>query len=130
MLLRSFAGPRPSLSIFSPMYEKEQKNVQISKEIASELLSVMQLASLLTHSWCDWQNCCLKPFHSIQIAYDACPTLNLTGGAVVYSAVAEQLAEKYAHVNAVHVLTMMRRLTLESRPSRTVRWILVIWNRN
>lgn len=84
MLLR-----RPTPAIFSVVYEKNHCPAKISKEIAAELHSAIQLAPLLTRSW-------YRPFQAILIAYDAC----LSGGVVVFSSVTAEVTEKYAHLNA------------------------------
>lgn len=49
----------------------------------------VRIAPLLTRS-------CYKPFKTVLIEYDAC----YTGGAAVYSAVTDRLAENFAHLNA------------------------------
>lgn len=69
---------RPTLSVFYVFYEKKRKTLKISREIAAELESAMQLAPLLKRNW-------YRPCYAISIVYDA----YLSSGAVVDASASE-----------------------------------------
>ena len=82
--------------------------MKLSTEIAAELYKAVQIAPSLRRNWS-------RRFHTVIIAYDAC----LSGGAVVYANTAENMAGRYAHLNARTMFDLDGKADREKQATRS-----------